>query len=112
MEGLHTTPEELALAREFLTKKYSAELNIPISEAEINFDEFINSPIKDSNSNTSSFSEDLKKGITGDSSQAVVEDPIEAVEEKYNEPVVEDTNSPVVESTELVVADNKTRNKI
>ena len=66
MEGLNTTPEELALAREFLTKKYSAELNIPIEQAELNFDNFISSPIKDYNSNFSSFSEDLKKGITGD----------------------------------------------
>ena len=83
MEGLNTTPEELALAREFLTKKYSAELNIPITEAEINFDEFINTPVKDLSSNASSFSEDLKKGISGDLSGAVVEDTSGAVVEKY-----------------------------
>ena len=47
MEGLNITPEQLVLAREVLTKKYSAELNIPITEAEINFDEFINTPIED-----------------------------------------------------------------
>ena len=137
MEGLNPEPQELEIAKEVLTNKYSKELNIPIEHAQTKFDELLKTPINDFSSSTLSFSEDFKKALGAETSGVVValDEPsseLVAVEEPSSELVavedpsgvvvpvedqsgvviaLEDPSGDVVESTALVVADNETTEK-